>query len=183
MDAGADYLIAVNASQPGLFAEIQSFLDDLGGGARARHRHRQRPRPNRGAPRRRIHRYRLVEGRAPCFQVASRPFTESQTAAAIRVHWAIEISLHWAPDVTFYGGYAEASPQEGLANFLSCATSPSPSSAWSTTAYPSICAENEPPGKPILELFLKPSPRQPGCTAGNGLGRRLNSAVHVNLLR
>lgn len=30
-DAGADYLIAVNASQPGLFAEIQSLLDDLGG--------------------------------------------------------------------------------------------------------------------------------------------------------
>ena len=78
-DAGADYLLAVKANQPGLRAEVQACIV------------RVHTRIERGGK-------RHEETR---FYICSALLEAEQAGQAVRGHWDIENRLHWVLDVTF----------------------------------------------------------------------------------
>lgn len=145
-DAGADYLLAVKANQPGLMGEIEAFFADpkadVATTTDADKGHgRVEEREVRvstcidwlGGDRRFPGEYRFpdlrliarVESRtwekgkqtsAIRFYVSSRPIGPTALAEAVRSHWAIENSLHWVLDVTFGEDKARSRTGHGPAN-------------------------------------------------------------------
>jgi predicted transposase YbfD/YdcC len=146
LDAGADYLLAVKANQPGLRGEIEAFFADPRtvvatttdvdkGHGRVEEREvrvstsvewldgdRRFPGEYRFPNLRLITRVKSrtwekgKETSAIRFYVASRTMSPTALAEAVRSHWAIENSLHWVLDVTFGEDKARSHTGHGTAN-------------------------------------------------------------------
>ena len=141
LDAGADYLLAVKANQPGLMGEIARFFDDPSqtgvtaaatldkGHGRVEERSvRVSTRIDWLAGERRFPGLAMIakventtwqkqnETSAIRYYVSSRPMPPEALAEAVRGHWAIENSLHWVLDVTFGEDNARSRTGHGPAN-------------------------------------------------------------------
>jgi predicted transposase YbfD/YdcC len=148
-DAGADYLLAVKANQPGLMGEIERFFDDpqaevagatstdKGHGRVEEREARVSTRVDWLASDRRFpgeHRFpdlsliarvsnrtweKDKQTQAVRYYVSPRTLSADQLAEAVGSHWAIENALHWVLDVTFNEDKARSRTGHGPANMAS----------------------------------------------------------------
>ncbi len=141
VDKGGDYLLAIKANQPTLYASVVEHFDNVSWSsecfetdesAHGRHEVRRvwvsdelgdiatRERWRKLKTVIRVQSIRTVRGKTSTedrYYICSRKLSAKQALAAVRSHWGIENSLHWVLDVAFREDDCCVRAQNAAANF------------------------------------------------------------------